>query len=192
MDDDNGTANPDEQPDEQTDSNRDGKPEHAEQEPDKDGDAEKLGDAGKRALDAMKRERNAARKDRQQLLDKLKEYEDRDKSESQRLQEAADEAKTRAARAESNAAKLQMALDRAPEGASLAHIKAVAKRISGETEEELEADCDELFGLFAPHQESIKKEPPGKPRERLSGGGDPDDEPEEMDPRKLADSIGRH
>lgn len=159
-----------------------------------DGDESKLGDAGKRALDAMKREKNAAKKQTADLLAKLKQYEDKDKTETQRLQEAAEESKSRAAKAESGAKKLQLALDRAPEGASLAHIKAVAKRISGDTDEDLEADCDELFALLAPPKETTttKKEPPGKPKERLSGGGDPDDEPEEMDPRKLADSIGRH
>jgi hypothetical protein len=161
-----------------------------------DGDESKLGDAGKRALDAMKREKNAAKKQVADLLAKVKKFEDEGKSEGQRLQEAAEEAKTRAAKAESSTRKLQMALDRAPEGASLAHIKAVAKRISGDSDEELEADCDELFGLFAPQKESAnstsKKEPPGKPKERLSGGGDPDEEPEEMDPRKLAEAIGRH
>lgn len=159
---------------------------------DEDGDdAKQLGDAGKRALDAMKKERNTARKERQELLDKLKQYEDKDKTETQRLQEAAEDAKTRAATAESNARKFRTAIDRAPEGASLAHIKAVAKRLSGDTDEEMESDADELFALFAPEKDT-KKAPPGKPKESLGGGGNPDDEPDEMDPRKLADAIGRH
>jgi hypothetical protein len=153
-----------------------------------------LGDAGKRAIDAMKRERNQARKELADALKKNKEYADKDKTESQRLQEAAEDAKVRAATAEVTHRKLQTALDRAPEGASLAHIKAVAKRLSGESDEELEADADELFALLAPAQGSeqeSKKKLPGKPKENLSGGGDPGEEPEEKDPRKLADLIGR-
>ncbi len=183
-------------PDETTDDKPDEKPDTDTTKSEEDGDESKLGDAGKRALDAMKREKNAAKKQVAELLAKVKAFEDKDKTEGQRLQEAAEEAKTRAAKAESSARKLQMALDRAPDGASLAHIKAVAKRISGDSDEELEADCDELFALFVPQKENTtsttKKEPPGKPKERLSGGGNPDDEPDEMDPRKLAEAIGRH
>lgn len=158
---------------------------------DDEGDAEQLGDPGKRALDRMKGERNAARKEREQLLQKLKEYEDQGKSETQRLQEAAEEAKGRAAKAEVSHRKLQVALDRAPEGASLTQIKAVAKRVTGETDEDLEADADELFALLAPKTEDKTRKPAGKPRETLSGGGDPEQEPDIKDPRKLADLIGR-
>jgi DNA-binding FrmR family transcriptional regulator len=125
------------------------------------------------------------------LKTKLKSFEDKDKTEVQRLGEAAEEAKTRAAKAEGNARRLQTAIDRAPEGASLTQIKAVAKRLHGETDEELESDADELFELLTPKQDN-KKSMPGKPKENLSGGGDPGEEPDERDPRKLADLIGRH
>lgn len=158
---------------------------------DDDGAAD-LGDAGKRALDAMKRERNAARDEAKELRGKVKSFEDKDKSESQRLSEAADDAKTRAGKAEQGYKRLQTAMDRAPEGATLSQIKAVAKRLHGESDEELEADADELFALLAPSQSTSGKKPPaGKPKERLRGGGDPDEEPEETDPRKLAALIGR-
>lgn len=155
-------------------------------------DPKGLGDAGKRAIDAMKKERNAARKELADAQKKIKEYSDKDKTESQRLQESAEDAKTRAARAEVTHRKLQTALDRAPEGASLTHIKAVAKRLSGDTDEELETDADELFALLTPSAEPPTKKLPAKPQEKLTGGGDPNDEPEEKDPRKLADLIGRH
>jgi hypothetical protein len=174
-------------------------------------DTEQLGDAGKKALDAMKRERNQARKDlneaRKELNDfrgKLKEFEDKDKSEFQRLQEAAEDAKSRAVKAETVLRKSKIAEERAPKGATLAQIKAVAKRLSGDTDDELGDDADELFALLAPppvDEEKTKpdkddtpsrKTVPSKPRERLRGGGDPDEEPEENDPVKLADLIGRH
>jgi hypothetical protein len=150
--------------------------------------APELGDAGKRAIDAMKRERNLARKELADALKKNKEYDDKDKTEAQRLAEAAEESKTRATKAETGFRKLQTALDRAPDGTSQATIRAVAKRLSGETDEEIEADADELFALLAP----TVKPPAGKPTEKLSGGSDPADEPDEKDPRRLADLIGRH
>jgi hypothetical protein len=191
MADDKPDVKPDEKPDEKPDDKPDGdKPEDA---PDDDtGDVNKLGDAGKKALEVMKRERNAARKEMNDLRTKLKEFEDKDKTQAERLQEAAEEAKTRAAKAEGNARRLQTAIDRAPEGASLTQIKAVAKRLHGESDEELEADADELFALLTPAIQDTKKTLPGKPKETLSGGGDPDEEPDEKDPRKLADLIGRH
>lgn len=162
--------------------------------PDGGKDADPLGDAGKRAIDAMKRERNAARKELADAQKKIKEFSDKDKTELQRLQESAEESKSRAAKAEVTHRKLQTAFDRAPEGASRDAIKAVAKRLAGETEEEMEADADELFALLVPAAaaDDTKKTLPGKPTEKLSGGGDPGEEPEEKDPRKLADLIGRH
>jgi hypothetical protein len=162
-----------------------------------------LGDAGKRAIDAMKRERNAARKEAAEIRAKLKDIEDKDKSEAQRLQEAAEEARMRASAAEAGFRKMRIAMDKAPEGASLGQIRAVAKRLAGESDEDMEADADELFELLAiasvkpvdkPEDEPAKgnKSLPAKPREKLRGGGAPDDEPDETDPRKLAGLIGRH
>lgn len=185
--DDPGNQDPPPEPDD------DGKDDKADPE-----DAKSLGDAGKRAIAAMKRERNQARAEAEEFRKKVKEFEDKDKSESQRLQEAADEAKSRAGKAEVGYRKLQTAMDRAPDGASLTQIKAVAKRLSGETDEELETDADELFALLAPStldkDEANGKDAKGlksKPRENLRGGGDPEQEPEETDPRKLAELIGR-
>lgn len=155
---------------------------------------EQLGDSGKKAIDAMKRERDHAKRELSGLQKKLKEFTDKDKSEVQRLQESSEEAKTRAATAEQTYRKMQVALDYAPEGASLAHIKMVAKRLSGDSDEELQADANEMFGLFAPKaaDQPAKKQIPSKPKENLRGGGDPDEEPEETDPSKLAELIGRH
>jgi hypothetical protein len=138
----------------------------------------------KRIQQALK----AANQEAAKFRNRVKEFEDKDKSESQRLTEAAQEAQSRAEKAESAQRKLQTAIDRAPEGATFTQIKAVAKRIAGDSEDELASDADELFALMAPAK---TKAPNGKPRETLRGGGDPDDPPEEMDPRKLADLIGR-
>lgn len=161
---------------------------------DKPDDKPDLGDSGKKAIEAMKRERNAAKKALADAQVELKKFTDRDKTDTERLTEAAEEAKTRAGNAETTLRKLQTAMDRAPEGATLTQIRAVAKRLSGDTEEDMEADADELFGLFGPKSTSDdeKRTPPsGKPTPNLKGGGDPNEEPEEMDPRKLAGLIGR-
>jgi hypothetical protein len=162
------------------------------------GDENALRDPGKRALDAMKRERNTARKELAAVKAKLKEFEDQGKSETQRLQEAHESAAARAAKAEERHRALTVALDRAPEHATLAMVRAVAKRVRGETDEDLEADADELFEMFAPappkddkKSDKADRKVAGRPRERLRGGGDPDDEPEEDDPRKLAQLIRR-
>lgn len=161
---------------------------------DTDGDPSKLGDPGKRALDAMKRERNAARKELADYRAKLKEIEDKDKTEAQRLQEARDEAANRAAKAEEQARSLSIAMERAPTHATLAQVRAVAKRVRGESDEDMESDADELFELLAPapKDDAPPRKVAGKPRERLRGGGDPEEEPEESDPRKLAEMIRRN
>lgn len=145
-------------------------------------------------LDKLRNEltkwRSLARKHEKQYKEtsgRLKQYEDQNKSESERLQEAAQESRTRAERAEAMLRRREIAEERAPEHATIAQIKAVAKRLSGDSDEELEADADELFSFLAP--EPAKPRTPQKPRERLKGGGDPDEEPEITDPRQLADAI---
>ncbi|HVL82687.1 MAG TPA: hypothetical protein VM367_00105 [Pseudonocardia sp.] len=134
----------------------------------------------------LSRQNERAAKER---ADKLREYEDANKSESQRLQEERDSHKTRAEKAEAALRRREVAEERAPEHATPAQIRAVAKRLAGESDEELEADADELFALLAPAPEPRKVAQ--RPKERLRGGGDPDDEPDETDPRKLADAIRR-
>ena len=93
------------------------------------GDENALRDPGKRALDAMKRERNSARKELADIRAKLKQYEDQGKSETQRLQEAREEATARAAKAEERHRALTVAMERAPAHATLAQVRAVAKRV---------------------------------------------------------------
>lgn len=125
-----------------------------------------------------------------QRADALKKYEDANKSESERREERATTAEARAERAESALKRREIAENRAPEHATVAQIKAVAKRLAGESDDDLESDADELFALLAPAPEP-KAKTPSRPKERLRGGGDPDEEPEETDPRKLAALIPR-
>ncbi len=116
---------------------------------------------------------------------KLKELEDRDKSESEKLTERLTAAEKRAAEAEAQALRLEVATAK---GLTATQVK----RLVGSTREELEADADELLADFAPRDAAERKPTPGgRPKEQLRGGGDPTEETEEMDPRKLAAQVSR-
>lgn len=121
------------------------------------------------------------------LAQKAKDLEDASKTETERLAGDRDTYKGRAETAEASLSKLQIALDTAPEGASLAQVKAVARRVTGADDDERTADAAELYELLGV---TGKKAPVvRKPKETLRGGADPDEEPEETDPRKLAALI---
>jgi len=130
------------------------------------------------------------RRDARAAQAKVKEFEDKDKTEAQRLEDRTTSAETRAASAEATALRLDVALDKAPEGLSVAQVRKLAKRLTGSTREELEADAEELFAEFTPSGGPV---PPthGTPRERLRPGAAPSAELEENDPAKLAASVPR-
>ncbi len=102
-----------------------------------------LGDAGKKALEAERRDKRAAEKRAAELEARLKEFEDRDKTESTRAIERAEAAEKAAAAAESRALRLEVASEKGL-------TPAQAKRLVGETREELEADATELLETFKP------------------------------------------
>lgn len=166
---------------------------------DKDPDgADKLGDAGQRALARIKEDRRAAREERDKARAELEDarkalakYSDRDKTETQRLTEERDAAQKALAEATSAMKRREAAEDAAPDHATAAQIRQVAKRLRGDTDAELKADAEELYALIAP--EPSRPPVSSKPKERLRGGGDPDEgsHTEETDPRKLAARIPR-
>jgi hypothetical protein len=138
--------------------------------------------------------RTLSRKNEKSFKDtaaKLQKYEDANKSESQRLQEERDLGLSRAEKAEAALKRREIAESRAPEHATPAHIRAVAKRLAGESDEDLESDADELFELIAPGPKAAPKVAGSRPKERLKGGSEPDEQPEVTDPRKLAGLIPR-
>lgn len=114
-------------------------------------DAETLGDAGKKALEAERRNARAAAKERDALAAKLKEFEDRDKSAADLVTEKATQAEQRAVKAESDLLRLTVAMEK---GLTTAQ----AKRLVGATREELEADAAELLETFKP-AEKAEQEP---------------------------------
>ena len=100
-----------------------------------------LGDAGKKAIDAERAARKAADKALADANAKIKEFEDRDKSESQKLLEERD-----ALRAENS----RLAIDNLRRDVAIAKgiTPEAASRIVGTTREELEADADVLLGVL--------------------------------------------
>jgi hypothetical protein len=146
-----------------------------------------LGDAGKKALDAERKARRDAEQALAEVQKKLKDIEDLGKSEVDKLRdEVAKLAKERDDHA-TRALRLEIATAK---GLTVGQ----AKRLVGTTKEELEADAEELLADFTPANPGgteTKPTPGSRPKERLLGGGDPTEQPEETDPRKLADLIPR-
>jgi septal ring factor EnvC (AmiA/AmiB activator) len=160
--------------------------------------ADQLSPAGQRALDRIKEDRRAVREERdsiraelQKAQDELRKHSDKDKSENQRLQEERDSLKAELSKATSSMRRRESAEEHAPEHATPAQIRAVAKRLHGDTDAELEADAKELYALIAPEPATSKPPVSSKPRERLRGGGDPDEGSNETDPSKLAALLPR-
>jgi hypothetical protein len=136
-------------------------------------------DAKREAPPEVKAALHKANKEAEALRLKLKEYEDKNKSELERANDSHKAEKDRADQAEARLLHLEVAVEKGLTAAQ-------AKRLTGTTREELEADADELIELFAGKNDDPKKPPTQRPKERLRGGADPDEEPEETDPAKLA------
>lgn len=111
-------------------------------------DAEQKQDA-KKADDVppeVRRALSKANKEAETLRLKLQEYEDRDKTEAEKVAERANAAEAKAAQAESRALRLEVAFEKGL-------TPAQAKRLVGGTREELEADADELLETFKPAEQ---------------------------------------
>ncbi len=120
-----------------------------------------------RVLADLKREREQ----RQQLEARVKEFEDRDKSDSELLTEKLTAAEQRAATAEREAMRLQVAHARGL-------TPAQAKRLVGDTIEELETDADEILAAFAPPEPEQTTAAPKRRPSELVPGAVPGAEPE--------------
>lgn len=104
------------------------------------GDEAKLGDGGKRALQEERKARRDAEKNLTALEARLKEFEDRDKTELQKLAEAQQTAEQRATAAEQALARYRVATAKGVPAD-------LVDRLRGDTEEELAADADRLLDL---------------------------------------------
>lgn len=152
-------------------------------EPATDEPADSLGDAGKKALDAERKARREAEAALKDVQAQLKELTDKDKSEADKLRESV---ATLTKERDDSAAKVLRFEVASAKGLTAAQ----AKRLSGSTREELEADADELVEMFK--GTGSTPPPSNKPTGNLSGGSDPTEVPEENDPRKLAESVPRY
>ena len=122
---------------------------------------------------------NKANKEAEQARLKVKEYEDRDKTEQEKVAEKAAEAEKRAAEAEAKALRYEVATEKGVP-------KRAMKFLTGTTQEELEEQADEILALIGDADGGEK--PSRRPKERLKSGAASDSEPE-PDTKKLADSI---
>lgn len=103
-----------------------------------------LGDAGKQAIDRMKAERDAARKEARANADAAKRLADIEAQQEKANQTAAEReaaAEKRAAEADARALRLEVAFEKGL-------TPAQAKRLVGGTREELEADADDILENF--------------------------------------------
>jgi hypothetical protein len=157
--------------------------------PDEGLDAEQL----KAELKKARAEAAKRRVEAREAKARAKEYEDQNKTEAQRLEERATTAEQRASTAEATSLRLEVALDKAPEEMAIAQVRKLARRITGSTKEEMEADAEELFADFAPSStdDDPRRDPSRRPRERLRPGAAPSAEEEETDPAKLAAKVPR-
>lgn len=146
-------------------------------------DEEQLGDAGKKALERERKARRDAEKRAKELepyKKRVEEAEEADKTERQKLQDRIEQLEPSA----HEAAKLRVALRKGL-------TETQAKRLVGESEEDLEADADDLLASFQT-ADSTEPDTSRRPKERLKSGATPDSEPEETDPRKLAADVPRY
>ncbi len=150
-------------------------------------DAPELGDAGKQALSIERRARREAERQAADLQARLDELENAGKSETERLTSENAALKAQAADSTSKLLRLEVAVAKGL-------TPAQAKRLVGSSQEELEADADDLLATFKPAVDpaaDTKVPPTQRPVTALAGGADPTEEPDELDPRKLAAGIAR-
>lgn len=109
--------------------------------------------------DALRR----ANREAETLRRQLKDYQDKDKSETERLAERAAEQERRAAAAESLLLRYEV-------GSAKGLPAQLVGRLQGDTREELEADAEQLLALVAPPKPA-EPEKPAKPQATDLGQG---------------------
>lgn len=122
---------------------------------------EPLGAAGLKALEAERAANKASRKQIADLQAKLKEYEDKDKSEAEKTAERLANLEKTSTANQARADRLEVALDKGLP-------KTLADRLRGSTREEMEADADELLKLV---NDNKPKTPKPDPSQGHGGGG---------------------
>jgi hypothetical protein len=131
---------------------------------------------------------------------KLDEAEASRKSDDQKLLERVEAAERKAAEADDRVGKAEANALRLSVAADKKLSPSLAKRLSGSTREELEADADELLESVKPEEGdkggggggNESRRTASRPREELKGGGAPqENNAVETDPAKLAANVPR-
>lgn len=136
-------------------------------------------------VEKLKAALKKANKEAEQHRLRLKELEDRDKTDAERLSETNRTLEERARRAEIDACRMRVGLRK---GLTEAQVK----RLIGDTEEELEADAAELLESFKTAEQPPPAAPAGaRPKEKLRPGAVPDAEPD-PDVDQVVGAIPRH
>lgn len=147
-------------------------------------------DKGKTKPNDIKAMEAALRKANKEAADtraKLKELEDRDKTESERLTGRVADLEKQLAESTSRVTRYEVALDKGL-------TKTQARRLVGDSEEDLLADADDLLASFKPTEPAPEaKPPPGSPpKETLRPGAAPaEPEPSAAELRKAVAEIPR-
>lgn len=180
---------PDEDDDDQDDDGGDDEGQEPDDDTDDDGQDDGGQGKGKRAL----HKKNSENRNLRQRLtraeedaQKWRDYQASQKTDQEKQADRLTEAETRLGTVENENVRLRIALDK---GLTLKQ----ALRLVGDTEEELTADADEFLAELGVTTDKTDKtsKVKNRPRTALKGGGRPDDEPDETDPRKLAAAVPR-
>lgn len=135
-------------------------------------------------IQAVEGDKDKLRSRLEEVEGKLKEREDAEKSEQQKLEEGKSSADERAKTAEAEAARLRVALKKGLD-------ETQAKRLVGDDEAALEKDADELLASFKKEDDDEDNKPPSRPKERLRSGAASGKEPEDDSPAALAEQVSR-
>lgn len=134
-------------------------------------------------VQALRSEAAKYRREAREAQATAKAFEDAKKTETELAVEKASAAEAVAELANNEASRLRVALTKGLTADQ-------AKRLVGNTEEEMSADADDLIELFSSSDDGQDLSS-GTPRERLKPGAVPNAEPEETDPAKLAALVPR-
>lgn len=135
-------------------------------------------------VEKLKAALRKANKEAEQTRLKLKEFEDRDKTESEKLADTNRTLEERARKAEIDLCRYRVAMRKGL-------TETQARRLVGESEEEFESDADELVAAFKGSEpEAAPPATGGRPKEKLKPGAVADAEPD-PDPAEVVAAIPR-
>lgn len=176
------------------------------------GDDKPLGEAGEKALQAERDARKKLEAEVKKLTEaaakaerEKQESENAKKDELQKAQEKLAELETSMQKTKDEQMRLEIASEKVPEGTPLAKVRSLARRLTGTTREELEADADEFIADVFPKKDDAGESkdggedeqglnylgPRGTPREDLQSGATskPAADSDDKDYGKIAASI---